>query len=43
MKKEEYVPVRRTEKPVFQEIIKNGETTYEPIGREIIFEAVKME
>jgi hypothetical protein len=43
MKKEGYVPVRRTEKPVFQEIIKNGETTYEPIGREIIFEAVKME
>jgi hypothetical protein len=43
MKKLGYVPVRRTEKPVFQEIVKNGETSYEPVGREIIFEAVKTE
>ena len=43
MKKQGYVPVRRTEKPVFQEIIKDGETSYEPVGREIIFEAVKNE
>ena len=43
IKKQGYVPVRRTEKPVFQEVTKNGETSYEPVGREIIFEAVKNE
>ncbi|WP_342429275.1 NETI motif-containing protein [Neobacillus sp. FSL H8-0543] len=43
MKKQGYVPVCRTEKPVFQEIKKDGETSYEPVGREIIFEGVKSE
>jgi hypothetical protein len=39
MKNQGYVPVRRTEKPIFQEVIKGTEVTYEPVGREIIFEA----
>jgi hypothetical protein len=39
MKNQGYVPVRRTEKPIFQEIIKGKEVTYEPVGREIVFEA----
>lgn len=39
MKNQGYIPVRRTEKPIFQEIIKGKEVTYEPVGREIVFEA----
>ncbi|MFK9092005.1 NETI motif-containing protein [Bacillus salipaludis] len=43
MKQEGYVPVRRTEKPIFQEIKKGGESIYEPIGRQIVFEAMLIE
>lgn len=43
MKQEGYMPVRRTEKPVFKEVIKNGETIYEPEGRKIVFEGQKIE
>jgi hypothetical protein len=39
MKKLGYSPTRRIEKPIFQEIINGGQTTYEPVGRQIIFEA----
>ncbi|MEH7353888.1 NETI motif-containing protein [Neobacillus drentensis] len=39
MKQQGYVPVRRTEKPIFQEVKKGNETIYEPIGRQIVFEA----
>jgi hypothetical protein len=39
MKKLGYSPTRRIEKPVFQEVINGGQTSYEPIGRQIIFEA----
>lgn len=39
MKKEGYMPIRRTEKPIFQEVKKGNETEYEPVGRQIIFEA----
>lgn len=38
-----YVPVRRTEKPVFKEVNKSGTITYEPVGRQIVFEAKVME
>ncbi|MCL6571053.1 MAG: NETI motif-containing protein [Bacillus sp. (in: Bacteria)] len=38
MKQEGYLPVRRTEKPIFQEVKKNNETIYEPVARQIIFE-----
>ena len=39
MKNQGYAPVRRTEKPIFQEVKKGNEVTYEPVGREIVFEA----
>jgi hypothetical protein len=39
MKQQGYVPVRRTEKPIFREVKKGNETIYEPVGREIVFEA----
>jgi ribosomal protein S21 len=38
MKQQGYVPVRRTEKPIFQEVKKGNETIYEPVARQIIFE-----
>lgn len=38
MKQEGYMPVRRIEKPLFEERNENGETIHVPIGREIIFE-----
>jgi hypothetical protein len=40
MKKMGYVPIRRTEKPIFQEVVNGKETSYEPVGRQIVFEAV---
>jgi hypothetical protein len=43
MKEAGYLPVRRTEKPIFQEVLNGSETTYEPIGRQIVFEAKKVE
>jgi hypothetical protein len=42
MKEEGYVPVRRMEKPVFEEKKHNGETIHVPIGREIVFEGKKV-
>jgi hypothetical protein len=39
IKSQGYVPVRRTEKPIFQEVFNGKEVTCEPVGREIIFEA----
>jgi len=38
MKKEGYIPVRRTEEPVFEEVDRNGKLDIEPVGRRIIFE-----
>lgn len=43
MKKQGYVPVRRTEKPIFQEVKNGSEITYEPIGRQIVFEVREIE
>lgn len=43
MSKEGYTPVKRLEKPIFQEIEKNGEKIIEPVGQQIIFEGRKME
>ncbi|WP_420489317.1 NETI motif-containing protein [Neobacillus niacini] len=43
MKKQGYVPVRRTEKPIFKEVITGKETSYEPVGRQIVFDAVSSE
>ncbi|MBO9129196.1 NETI motif-containing protein [Bacillus sp. 165] len=38
MKKEGYMPVRRTEEPIFHEVEKEGKTIIEPCGRTIVFE-----
>jgi hypothetical protein len=43
MKKEGYTPVRRIEKPIFQEVKTGDEIQYEPIGRQIVFEAIKID
>lgn len=39
IKKAGYMPVRRTEKPIFEEIKNGASVTYEPVGRQIVFEA----
>ncbi|WP_101845795.1 NETI motif-containing protein [Halobacillus sp. Marseille-P3879] len=41
MKKDGYIPVRRSEEPVFRETMENGEKNFEPVGRTIVFHAVK--
>lgn len=38
-----YTPIKRTEKPIFQENTKDNQTDYEPAGRQIIFEVKKVE
>ncbi|MBX9975212.1 NETI motif-containing protein [Cytobacillus firmus] len=38
-----YIPVRRTEKPIFKEVKTGGKVDYEPAGRQIIFEAKRVE
>lgn len=43
MKQQGYVPIRRTEKPIFQEVKKGKEIIYEPVGRQIVFEGVLSE
>lgn len=34
-----YVPIRRTEKPIFKEVGQGAGVSYEPVGRQIVFEA----
>ena len=41
IQKEGYIPIRRTEKPIFQEIMEENEVRYVPAGRQIVFEAKK--
>ncbi|RDY70569.1 MULTISPECIES: NETI motif-containing protein [Halobacillus] len=41
MKKEGYTPIRRAEEPVFREETRNGEKVMEPVGKTIVFHAVK--
>ncbi|WP_124223368.1 NETI motif-containing protein [Aquisalibacillus elongatus] len=41
IKKDGYMPVKRFEKPVFQE--SSGKEDPEPVRQEIIFEAVRVE
>lgn len=38
MKQQGYEPVKRIEKPIFQEMKRGNETIYEPVGRQIVFE-----
>ncbi|WP_138417814.1 NETI motif-containing protein [Aquibacillus sediminis] len=40
IKSQGYTPIRRTEQPIFQEVEQNGEVSYQPHGRKIIFDAV---
>ncbi|MGM9928346.1 MAG: NETI motif-containing protein [Bacillus sp. (in: firmicutes)] len=42
MKQEGYMPVRRTEKPIFKEVLVDGKSVHEPVGRKIVFDAKKM-
>ena len=42
MKLEGYTPIRRTEKPIFKEVMENGKTVHEPAGRKIVFDAKKI-
>lgn len=42
MRQEGYMPIKRIEKPIFKEVIQNGKTNYEPLGRKIVFEAKKI-
>lgn len=41
MKQEGYTPIRRAEEPIFREETQNGEKVMEPVGRIIVFQAVK--
>lgn len=43
IEKDGYTPVRRTEKPIFREVKEGSKTNYVPVGRQIVFEAKKME
>ena len=42
IKQEGYMPVKRTEKPIFKEVKENGEVNYVPSGRIIVFEAIEL-
>ncbi|WP_394235692.1 NETI motif-containing protein [Niallia oryzisoli] len=41
IQKDGYTPVRRTEVPIFQEKTGGKDVSYEPVGRQIIFEVKK--
>lgn len=41
IQKDGYMPVKRTEKPIFKEIQEGNEVKYIPVGRHIIFEVRK--
>jgi hypothetical protein len=41
MKKEGYMPVRRMEKPVFEEKVVAGKKEYVPVRQSIVFEGLK--
>jgi hypothetical protein len=43
IQKDGYLPIRRIEKPIFHEVNEGGQLKYEPAGRQIIFEAKKVD
>ena len=43
IQKDGYMPIRRTEVPIFQEKLEGNEVSYEPAGRQIVFEVRKTE
>lgn len=34
------MPIRKIEKPIFKEMTEKGQVTYQPVGRQVIFEVV---
>lgn len=38
-----YFPIKRTEKPIFEEKVTDGKIEYDPVQRKIIFEAKLIE
>lgn len=43
IEKDGFTPIRRTEVPIFRENTDGKEVSYEPIGRQIIFEVKEVE
>ncbi|MBB5172568.1 NETI motif-containing protein [Texcoconibacillus texcoconensis] len=43
MKKEGYLPVRRMEEPVYQEVKRNGKTEVEVVRQQIMFEGKRQQ
>ena len=43
MQKEGFKPIRRVEKPIFQEVIKGNKKDYIPVSQQIIFYGEKTE
>ena len=43
IQKDGYIPIKRTEKPIFKEIKEGNEFKYVPAGRQILFEVKKSE
>ena len=41
IKKDGFIPIKRTEKPIFHEVKEENGTKYEPSGRQIQFEVKK--
>lgn len=41
MEREGYLPIKRSEKPIFQEVKRNGKIEYVPVSRKIVFKGVK--
>jgi hypothetical protein len=42
IKEDGFIPIKRTEKPIFKEEIINGQETIIPAGRVIVFEAKQL-
>ena len=43
IQKDGYFPIKRIEKPIFQEKVDQDQIGYEPVGRQIVFEVRKIE
>ncbi|PLT33456.1 NETI motif-containing protein [Bacillus sp. V5-8f] len=43
MKEAGYLPIKRIEKPIFEEKVKDGKVEYEPVQRKIVFEGKLIE
>lgn len=41
MEQEGFRPIKRIEKPIFKEVIENGEKKVIPVGQQAIFEGIK--